>query len=890
MPEWVKTDVEILLVGFDCTRAAEIHDAVHGIGYKIAGIGQTLSEAYATALESHFGMVMLHARSVVDPRETDAFNRMISSNELPVLIVCSSEHDVTCLSAEIIERCMVLSWPCSAAELLCAVELTRCRHEADRRVSESEAKLARTEALARLGSWVWEIAEDRITWSDEMCRLYGYAPHEIEPTFDFAVSAMHPDDRERVLHTLQASVDRGLPYDAEFRVIAADGALRYLHSRGDIETDPEGRPIRVIGTALEVTDLKVAEQAARAGEKKFVSIFEASPDPMAITRRSDGTFLHVNEAFLREMRCTREDVINTPASELRNYVDSTARYKMLAELAGRGKIDQREIRFRRGDDTVFWGAVSAVPIEIGGEPCILSVTRDITKQKEDAEALRHSEQLYRSVIENIQDVFYRSDSEGRLLMGSPSGARMFGYESIDEMIGLPLETFWADADDRRALVDILTASGQVKDFEGVLRRKDGSTFIASFTTHFYRDENGVIQGTEGIIRDVTERKKMEEQLLHAQKMEAIGTLAGGIAHDVNNLLQIVLGHTDLLLLNGNIRDRDRESLEAVRQAAQSGGSLAQSILTFSRKTKSRMQAVDLNREVRRALQLLERTVPKTIVIETHLAADLHLIQADPAQVEQILLNLAANSKDAMPEGGRLVIGTESVSIDHQHGRSSGGPAPGEYVMLSVSDTGAGIPEDIMDNIFDPFYTTKAPGHGTGLGLSMVFGLVKSHRGHIVCDSRAGTGTQFRIYFPVPTEPLPVDDAPTSVEVSKGDETVLLVDDDEPVRSLAKEMLEWGGYQVLTAGDGIEAIEIYAERSADISLVLLDLIMPVMGGKQCLEEMLKINPDALVLIASGHCGESVSVDAADTRVKGFLPKPYDARRLLKEVRRILDGDG
>ena len=421
----------------------------------------------------------------------------------------------------------------------------------------------------------------------------------------------------------------------------------------------------------------------------------------------------------------------------------------------------------------------------------------------------------------------------------------------------------------------------------VNRRKDGSLFHEEATISPVRNASGEITNFVAVKRDITEHLELSKQLFQAQKMEAVGTLAGGVAHDFNNLLQVVLGFSELMLDAKELPGQFREDLTRIHQSARNGADLVHRLLTFSRKTEVNPRPLNLNRRIEQFQKMASRTIPKMIEIELRLADDLVAINADPTQMEQILMNLAVNARDAMPDGGRLIVETKNVLFDEHYAKTHLGALPGRYVLLCVSDTGQGMDKGTLQHIFEPFFTTKGQGEGTGLGLAMVYGIVKQHNGYITCYSEIGEGTSFKIYLPaleIPTFSAVTSQRPIAVG---GSETILLVDDEELIRDLGSRMLGKAGYTVLTAVNGKEALEIYRSKHSDISLVLLDLIMPRMGGKQCLEELLQINPNVKVIIASGISPDALTKDTAAAGVPSFVSKPYEVRQLLGAIREILD---
>ncbi len=370
-------------------------------------------------------------------------------------------------------------------------------------------------------------------------------------------------------------------------------------------------------------------------------------------------------------------------------------------------------------------------------------------------------------------------------------------------------------------------------------------------------------------------------------MDAIGTLAGGIAHDLNNLLTIILGYSELIISGKEKEDSDFEDMAKIILAARTAAEVTRQILAFSRKAETKTSPINLNERVDRLRRMLSRFIPKTMEFTVNFDPDLPIVKADPAQIDQVLMNLALNARDAMPEGGRLTIETKTMVLDDEYCRCHIEASEGIHAVIAVSDTGIGIDRASMERIFEPFYTTKKPGEGTGLGLAVVYGIVKGQNGHIICDSEPGVGTTFKIYLPVCQVEAEPDVTSSRQFSARGTGTILLVDDEQPVRDLGNKILAQAGYDVISACDGLEALEIYGQRKDEIALVILDLVMPLMDGKQCLAEILEIDPEARVLISTGYSPDGATRESLGIGAKGFVEKPFDSRQFLNAVQNILN---
>ncbi len=599
--------------------------------------------------------------------------------------------------------------------------------------------------------------------------------------------------------------------------------------------------------------------------------------------RLDGSeTLDVNDKFLKILNQTREEILGKPSVIL--WADPHEREEMVHRLKAEGQVTDYEYKMLTSQGEIRNCLTS---VRLYPEKGILEGTiLDITERKQAEEGLKESDKQYRTLFEDSIDGVYSVLRDGTMTDANPAFCELFGYMR-EEMIGKDIRELYLDPADRPMFQKDIEKSGFVKDYEVQFQKRDGTEVDCLISSSVIFDGDGNITGYRGIVRDLTARKELHRQLQQAQKMEAVGTLAGGIAHDFNNILQVVLGYSELVLGDEDLPDRLRNDLGRVLQAGKNGADLVQRLLTFSRKTETKPLNLDLNQRIRQTQKFLERTIPKMIDIQVVLADDLARIYVDPTQVDQVLMNLAVNARDAMPEGGKLVIETSNVFLDEAWDKALLGAKPGEYVLLRVSDTGDGMDKETQDHIFEPFYTTKEAGKGTGLGLAMVYGIVHQHGGYITCYSEPGEGTTFKMYFPAIEMEMNPDVAATGIMPAFGTETILLVDDEEFVRDLGKRILERSGYTVLTAANGKEALDLYKTEREKISVVILDLIMPEMGGKQCLEELLKIDPKVRVLIASGFAADGRTKAAMETGARGFVDKPYNMKRMLQAVRGVLD---
>jgi two-component system cell cycle sensor histidine kinase/response regulator CckA len=758
----------------------------------------------------------------------------------------------------------------------------------------SEAQLSNAMEMARLGHWELDVLNKEFTFNDQFYKLFRTTAEQVGgykmSLEDYARRFLHPDDISVVSDETRKAIETDDPFfsrELEHRIVYDDGDIGYITVRFFVVKDDQGRTVKTYGVNQDITERKKAEEALRVKEEEYRRVIENSYD-VIYQADMEGRLIFASPSAVEFYGYTLEEMHGMPASDL--YAEPEHRNRFLSLLMENGIITDFEAEVVKKDGSRFWVSTNAALLkDVNGKLLgFVGVSRDITEQKSAREALKASEEKYRTVVEESFDGIFVQ--KGTVITFANSRLHeMLGYQP-GELEGLDHRLIYHP--DFRELTGSraqarLRGESPVPRYEVDLLRKDGTSFPGEVNAKVIYFENE--PGIQVWVRDLTEQKLLEKRLIEAQKMEAVGTLAGGIAHDFNNILQVVSGHAELLESELAQRGMTFSAMDAIRHASQRGADLVKQILTFSRRVESKFEVIDLNDDIKYVERLLYRTIPKMIDIELKLADEPTQIQADSTQIEQVLINLAVNAKDAMTKGGKLTITTQNVMVEDRYCTVCGESFDGRYVLLTVSDTGHGMSEDVLQHIFEPFFTTKGLGEGTGLGLSTVMGIVRLHGGHTICDSEVGKGTNFSIYFPVaePAKPQ-LEQKQQDTEMEEGIETILVVDDEQLIAGLAKKILERVGYSVITANSGKEALDIYFQRDKEIDLVILDLIMPEMGGEECLRELLKINPQVKTLIATGFAIKGETKNYLDKEAKGRVAKPFNMRELLRSVRHVLDG--
>lgn len=706
----------------------------------------------------------------------------------------------------------------------------------------------------------------------------GYRPDEWLQDPRFWIDHVHSEDAPHILADRPHVIERG-HHAQEYRFRNRDGRYRWLLDDLRIVQLSSGAPAEIVGAWIDITDRKLREEHLRHSEARYRDLFEHHLTSAYVSTPS-GEMLDCNQAFVRVFGfSSKEEALHASAAAL--YWTPDEREAVVERVRRERVLNRRECRLRRRDGT----ALHVVQNVIGtfardGE--LTELTKyvvDVAEQRQADHALRARETYLRTVISHLPIVLWVIDQEGRFTLSDGKGLRALGL-APGELVG-------------RSAFEVYQHSPEIVDNNRRALRGESFGSEVSLGELRYqvwqsplRDEAGAVTGAIGVAVDVTERRHLEQQLRQTQKIEAVGRLAGGIAHDFNNLLTAIGGYTYLVLQTLDETDRRWSDLLEVHKAAQRAAGLTRQLLAFSRRQILQPRVFDVNALIADLEKLLRRTIPENIELVLKLTPDLEPVRADIGQIEQVVLNLAVNASDAMPHGGHLRLVTENAEVDEIQAHRYPPMTAGRYVRLTVIDTGTGMTPETQARIFEPFFTTKERGKGTGLGLATVYGIVKQSGGFVWVTSHLGRGTTFEVYLPAVQEPLdPTVQVELSEEITGGSEIILLAEDDGAVRRLARDVLTTYGYTVLAARDGDEALVMAREHPGQIDLLVTDVVMPGLSGRELAAHLLSERPDVRVLYASGYA-EDITTRAGLEHGVPFLTKPFLPTELVRKVREVL----
>lgn len=765
------------------------------------------------------------------------------------------------------------------------------RKLAEEALASSEGNMAAGQRIAHIGSWeikltnLIDVYANRPRWSDEMFRIMGYEPGAVEVSTDLFIRQVPAEEREAIRREVAAAIAERRQYHVVHRLLRPNGEERLVEEMAQIIYDEKtGQPLKMIGTAHDITEQRRTEDALRENETKFRTLFDVAKD--AIFMLHDGVFVDCNAMGPELFGATRDQVIGHSPIQFSppTQPDGRASEEKAREIIQRaleGEPQFFEWMHQRMDGTEVPVEVSLCRFELRGEPFIQCIVRNIAERK------RTEARFRRLVDSNAQGVFFWN-TKGEITGANDAFLQLIGYHRKELEAGA---INWMEVTaqeyahlDRRALEE-LASTGTCATYEKELCRKDGTRVPVLLGAAMFEDNRD-----EGVcfMLDLTERKKLEQQFLRAQRMESIGTLAGGIAHDLNNILAPIMMSIDILKTVSD-HPQAKAILDTIEVSAKRGADIVRQVLSFARGIESERIEVHPKHLLKDLENIIKETFPKDIQMQFSVPEETWKILGDPTQVHQVLLNLCVNARDAMPHGGKLTIGAENCVLDEHYAVMNTQAKAGRYVRISVTDSGTGMPPGIIDKIFEPFFTTKELNKGTGLGLSTVMAVVKSHDGVVNVYSEPGRGTTFKVYLPAMESSTEVGERQTtqlSLERGKG-ETILVIDDEASILTITSQTLQAFGYRVLTATDGADALAIYAEHKSEIAAVLTDMMMPVMEGMAVIHVLTRINPSVKIIAASGLSANSDVTAASSGTVKHFLTKPYTAGTLLRAIRAILD---
>lgn len=732
-------------------------------------------------------------------------------------------------------------------------------------------------------------ASDGVTLeiNDQFLQLTGYSREEVIGVSSTDLSWIEREDRETLQREL---LENGELNDRETTFRARSGEqFAVLVSGRYIDLDGEKCFLSIVRN---VAKQKEAAEHLRQSEERFSKAFLMSPDGLVIVRAADGVALEINDRFLQLTGHDRDEVVGIPSANLRSWVRPEDRETLRRDLEEKGEVNDLETLFRTKTGEHLSVLISASNIELNGEPCILSIIRDVTESRRAERELAKNREMLQALLDAVPLGINVKDHSRRYTFMNPFQAKVYGTVPEEAIGKTPSElvTSAYGASFEESDKQVLETGKALAYFEEATTNAQGETRIWLTTKLLLGQKDSPDAQVLSISLDMTDRKATEDQLRHANKMEAVGHLTGGIAHDFNNLLTAQLGSLQLLSDRTGDDELSHRYIDICLRAVRRGADLTQRLLAFSRKQALNPRPTDINALMGGMTDLLQRTLGAPVEISTSLPKGLWPAQVDEAQLESTILNLAINARDAMPAGGRLSIEASNVRLDRQTVDDEE-VAAGDYVQISVGDSGAGIPDEVLGQVFEPFFTTKEIGKGSGLGLSMVYGFVKQSGGHVEIESEVGQGTTIRLYLPRGDA---LSDAAHNIRASArkldGDESILIVEDDPDVRAFDVVILERLGYTVRTANDGAAALSM-ANAMPGLDLLLTDVLLPGgMSGKVIADRVIRRSPGTKVLFVSGFSEPAGAPTHTFGNGAELLPKPYSRDELARKVRDVLDSDG
>ncbi len=884
----------ILVVEDENIVAKDIQARLTRLGYDVPVVVSTGAEAIERAGSHTPDLVLMDIMLGGEMDGIQAAEEIRTRFSLAVVYLTAYADEHTLQRAKVTEAFGYLLKPFEERELHITIEMALYKHRIERQLKESQRWLETI--LKSIGDGVVAAnTEGLVTFMNPLAEsLTGWKQEDASGKH---LSEVFRDGSEMQPSTQGAASDPGSEATAETVLISRGGKPVPIEKRTTPIRDDAGRTNGTVMVFRDITERKQAEDVVRESRARLAGIVQSAMDPI-ISIDDDYRIVVFNGAAELVFRCASAEAIGTM---LDRFIPMPQRevHRQHVALFGRNGLTKRMATERgvlsgiRADGEEFPLEASISQIEADGKKYYTVVIRDITERKKAEEALKQSEERYRRFFEEDLTGDYIATPDGVIRECNPAFARIFGFESVSDAKSANVNEFYRTTESRDSFFGSLSRERKLEYYEKELVRTDGAEVYVIENIIGTFDEDGALIEYKGYMFDNTERKLLEEQLRQSQKMESIGTLASGIAHDFNNILNNVMGFALQIKKHANDQAKILRYGETIERSAARGAELSSQLLSFARKSKRESIPTDIRPVLDEVVSLCRETFPKTIEVQKQVGESLLLVSGDHGELYQVLLNLCVNARDAVTareeiSGGKIVVGARNVHTDEAHIAHSAMKGVPMCVELSVSDNGIGIPKSIKDKVFDPFFTTKERGRGTGLGLSVVYSSVRNHQGVLQVESEEGTGTIFRVFLPALVGGRDAMGGTEDQESRQGgDELVMIVDDEESMQELGRELLEEQGYKVVIASGGADAVALYSARAKEIAIVVLDLVMPGMDGGQTYLQLKKINPGIRAFFCTGYMPDEVITALLEEENLRAIQKPFDPQTFVRVVREVLD---
>ena len=758
------------------------------------------------------------------------------------------------------------------------------RKQVEEALRESEKLHKKAQRVAHIGHWELNPEIGTPVWSDEIFRIFGLNPQESEPSFTDHETHLHPDDWSLLNKAVTLASTEGTPFDIIFRIVRPDGEIRWMHSIGTTTKDEKGKVTKLFGTAQDITEVKRAEEALRESEEKYRTLLENLPQKI-FHKNKTSTYVSCNQNYSQDLKINPDDIAGKTDYDFYPR-DLAEKYRADdKKIIKSGKTEEiQEEYVLGGKDFIVQTIKTPVLDETGNVTGILGIFWDITEQQRNREALKESEEKFRTLFDTSPHAIALTEMKtGKLIDVNDKLCKISKYTRDELVDRTTTQLGFYSEDDRNRFVNELTNSGKVHNLEMEFEIKDGSIINTRMFATSMQINGEVFILTE--FYDITEQKRLEAKLQQTQKMEAIGTLAGGIAHEFNNTLMGIMGNIELLKMNFSKDEGIDKHLESMKSAGHRMSRLTDQLLAYAEGGKYQPKKLKIDDFVIETLPILQHDLNPTVRVETHFQKDISFISADNAQMQMVLSAILSNSNEAMEDEGLIRITAENKDLDENFTKQHPGLEPGYYVCLTVEDDGRGMDEETKRGIFEPFFTTKF--QGRGMGMAAVYGVVMNHDGGISVDSELGKGTTVRIYLPaIETEVGKQKKAENTVTTGTG--TILMIEDEDVVIEVTQAMLEMLGYRVMIAKTGKDAIHIAETFDGQIDLALLDIKLPDIDGRNLYPLIMKARSNLKVIVFSGYSIDGPAQEILDAGAQDFIQKPFSVSALSEKLKEVFEG--